>query len=283
MGNAGKHFKPTMKYLKSKGLQLFLLTIVPSLLTSFIISPSSMLYSLCTFFDIESFDFATLFLRAATFNSTLFYVGIIGLVLYVFVIAIMLGTVDRHMRTGGFTISISRAKSRIDYNLLTALKMIVVIIIMFELYNIINISFTLLWAGTFATKNSVFVFSLITFAVTSFAFLVVASSLILWPAFMLHTGLSSFEAFKMAIRHNRGNTLRVGGVLLIPVLPLVVLMVLNAILGWGGIVRLVLDGVCLAILSVIFVVLMYIVFYDVTGTERMDLQKVDIWSKKKGV
>lgn len=29
-----------------------------------------------------------------------------------------------------------------------------------------------------------------------------------------------------------------------------------------------------------YVVLMYTVFYDVTGTERMDLQKIDIWSKK---
>ena len=30
----------------------------------------------------------------------------------------------------------------------------------------------------------------------------------------------------------------------------------------------------------VYVVLMYTVFYDVTGTERMDLRKIDLWSKR---
>ena len=283
MRSAGKHFMPTMEYLKSKGLTLFLLTIVPSLLTAFFISPSSFLYFLCNFFEIESYDFSTMYLKMYNFNSEYYYIGIIGVILFIILVAIMFGTVDRHMRTGEFSISFSRAKSRLNYNFLTALKMIAIIVIVFELYNIINVSFTLLWVATFTTKNSAFVFSIITFVLTSFALLVTISSIILWPPFMLHTGLSSLEAFKIGIRQNVGNALRIGGVLVIPILPIFVLMLLNGILGWGGLVRILLDGICLAILSVIYIVLMYIVFYDVTGTERLDLQKINIWSKRKGV
>ena len=57
-------------------------------------------------------------------------------------------------------------------------------------------------------------------------------------------------------------------------------MIITGSLNCGVIVRTVLDGVFYAILIPFYITLMYNVFYDVTGTERMDLQKIDIWSKK---
>ncbi|MDD4839961.1 MAG: hypothetical protein PHE93_04755 [Clostridia bacterium] len=283
MYGSGKHLKPMMKYLKSKGLPLFLLAIIPSILTSFIVSPSSMLYFLCDYFKIESFDFTSIYLKLVNFDSEFYYIGIIGVVLYVLVVAIMFGTVDRHMRVGEFTINFHRAKARLNYNLLTALKMTCVIVIVFELYNLLNVGFALLWVGTFVSKPTAFVFSVTIFVITSFALLVTYSSMLLWPPFMLHTGLTSVGAFKMGIRQNVGNIIRVGGVMLVPIIPIFVLMLLNGILGWGNLVRILLDGICLAILAVTYIVLMYTVFYDVTGTERLDLQNKNIWSRNKGV
>ena len=41
-----------------------------------------------------------------------------------------------------------------------------------------------------------------------------------------------------------------------------------------------LDGVAIAVALPYYITVMYVQFYDVTGTERMDLNKTDIWSRK---
>ncbi len=283
MSGAVKLIKPMLNYLKSKGLQLILLTLIPSLLTAFLISPSSMLYLLCGFFKVESFDFVTVFKMMLNFNSRFYYIGIIGVALYVFVVAILFGTIDRHMRIGEFSISFHRAKTRIDYNFLTAFKMTFVVVASFEIYNVLNVLFVNLWVKVFASLTAALVFSIGTFLVLSFVLTLVFSLILLWPPFMLHTGQGSFEAFRLALRQNSRNALKLSLVLVVSALPFIVLMLLSGFLGWGRLVRTLLDGLCLAWLTVIYSVTMYTIFYEVTGLERLDLQIRDIWKKRRGV
>lgn len=283
MSEAGKYYKPILKYIKSKGLYLFVIAFIPSLLTAFLISPSSMLYLLCNYFNIGTFDFPNVFLKMLNFDSQFFYIGIIGIALYIFVIAILFGTIDRHMRIGEFTISFHRAKTRIDYNLFTALKLTIAVVVGFALYNILNVLFIIMWAKAFESFTLALIFSILTFLILSFLLIMTFSMLLLWPPFMLHTGLSSFEAFKMALRQNSKNMFKVSLILALAALPFVFVMLLNAFLGWGNWISILLDGLCLAYLTVVYTVTMYTIFYDVTGIERLDLQIVDIWKKRKGV
>jgi hypothetical protein len=283
MSEAGRYLRPIFKYLKSKGLTLFLLALGPSFLAAFLISPSSLLYFLCDYFELENYRFTNVFTRMFNFNSEFYYVGIIGLVLFIFVIAILFGIIDRHMRIGDFTLNPSKVKKRINYNFLTALKLVLVGGVVFELYNLLNAFFAVMWAGTFDSLIASFVFSLVTFAILTFLLLLLFTSMILWCPFMLHTGMGTGEALHTAFRQNSRNVKRLAGIMTLALLPLMLIMLLSALLGWGMWVRIVLDGTCLAVLTVVYLVAMYTVFYDVTGVERLDLQIVDIWSKKKGV
>ena len=68
--------------------------------------------------------------------------------------------------------------------------------------------------------------------------------------------------------------------LLVCIVPFVVVMSVIGAVTSSTVARVVMDGVAMAVCVPYYITLMYVQFYDVTGTERMDLQKTDIWSKK---
>ena len=84
----------------------------------------------------------------------------------------------------------------------------------------------------------------------------------------------------MGWRQMSGKILKSMLTLFVVVAPLQIIMIIVGSLTSNLVARVILDGLAYAIVLPYYVILMYNVFYDVTGTERMDLQKVDIWSKK---
>ena len=264
-----KCLKATLSYFFDKGAQMVLLSVVPSLLAALLFSPSAGLYMLASYEDIRADSFASLYKQMHFLSYDFYWVGIIGLALCIFVIALLFGIVDRHMRIGEFTLSFRRAKTRINYNILTALRFGLAAGVAFEL-----------WARLFGSGEAWLVLSLFSLIAVTAVFLFVMSGLLLWPPFMLHTGMRSGEAFRLGWRQMSGRLPSSVVTLLVVLLPFAAAMAVVSALTSGTVVRVVLDGVAMAVALPYYITVMYVQFYDVTGTERMDLNKTDIWSRK---
>lgn len=275
-----KCFKPTLEYFFNKGAQLVLLSIVPSLLSALVFSPSAGLYYLLNYRHIAAENFVELYEDMHFLPYDFYWAGIIGLVLYCLAVALLFGIVDRHMRIGEFTISFSRAKTRLNYNILTALRFSLVVGVAFVLGDLILTVLYYFWATAFGAGEAWLVMSIISWLLVSCGLLVFCCSIQLWPPFMLHTGLRSRDAFKMGWRQMSGRIFSSAITMLLAVVPFQAVMFLVGGLTDSTAARVVLDGLAFAVVLPYYITMMYVNFYDVTGTERMDLQKTDIWSKR---
>lgn len=276
-----KYFKSAFRYFWDKGPYAMLISVVPSLLLPFLISPASTLYYLVDYKTIDYSNFASLYIQMHELPYEYWYIGLIGVVLMVLGLAILFGAIDRHMRVGEFSVSLARAKVRLNYNLLTALKLVVFLLISLELNNIIITALYYLWAVLFGRGATWLVFSIISFLLMSLWLLFVYSAILLWAPFMLHTGMKTTDAFRMAWRQLSSRVLQIMLSFIIVAAPFLITMIITEALNCGALCRAILEGLLNTVIVPFYVILMYVIFYDVTGTERMDLSKKDIWSKKK--
>ena len=138
-------FKAAWKYFFDKGAYLLLINVLPSLLIPFALSPTGALKYLFSYKTIAPENFFDMLVKVYELPFEYWYIGIIGLVLFVLDIAITLGVIDRHMRIGEFTVSPSRVKVRLNFNVLTALRFIVLAFVAFEILNLLSVAFYYLW------------------------------------------------------------------------------------------------------------------------------------------
>ncbi len=276
------YFTESMKYFLDKGIYLVLINIVPCMLLPFLISPSSTLYYLFIYDRIDASSFANMYTQLRQIPFELWYVGLIGLALLVVSIAITMGVIDRHMRVGEFTLGLSSVKSRLNYNLLTALRFMLLAFLSLEVFNNLAIVIYYLWARVFHSAVAWLVFSTVTLAIMQFAMIMLMATVILWPPFMLHTGLRAKDAFRTAWRQMSRRVVQTAFSIAVVMLPIEIIMIVTGVLDLGIVCRTVLDGVGYAVVIPFYFVLMYNVFYDVTGTERNDLNMKDkqIWSRR---
>ncbi len=275
-------FKATWRYFGDKGIYLVLINLLPTLLLPFVLSPSVTMYYLFDMKTIDTSSISALFSYMWSMPYSFWYIGIIGAVLLVFSAAITFGVIDRHMRVGEFTISPNRVKSRLNYNILTAIKFVIVAIASLEFFNIVATLLYYLWANVFADYAAKMVFSCCTLVIMELCMIFTMSWFILWPPFMLHTGMKTSAAFKTAWSSMSGRLFRTVFAILVIVVPLQIVMIITAACNLGDICRTVLDAISYAIIVPYYITLMYNTFYDITGTERMDIEakKKNIWAKK---
>ena len=275
-------FKATWRYFGDKGIYLVLINLLPTLLLPFVLSPSVTMYYLFDMKTIDTSSISALFSYMWSMSYSFWYIGIIGAVLLVFSAAITFGVIDRHMRVGEFTISPNRVKSRLNYNILTAIKFVIVAIASLEFFNIVATLLYYLWANVFADYAAKMVFSCCTLIIMELSMIFTMSWFILWPPFMLHTGMKTSAAFKTAWGSMSGRLIRTVFAIFVVVVPLQIVMIITAACNLGDICRTVLDAISYAIIVPYYITLMYNTFYDITGTERMDIEakKKDIWAKK---
>lgn len=77
-----------------------------------------------------------------------------------------------------------------------------------------------------------------------------------------------------------GKVFRTAFTIAVAVVPIQLVMIIVGAVTDNTVARVILDGLSFAIVLPYYVILMYNLFYDATGTERMDLQKIDLWSRK---
>ncbi len=275
-------FKATWKYFIDKGAYLVLICIAPSLLTPFLLSPSSTLYYLFRYQTINPTSFADMYVDMRDLPFEFWYLGIIGLVLLIFAIALLLGVVDRHMRLGEFTISPSTVKNRLNHNILTALRYGFTAFLAMEVGNLVTSAIYYFWWVVFDNRVTWLVFSSLTLIISQVITLFIMSWLILWSPYCLHTGLSSRDALSRAVHSMSRRVIRTAFTIFSMLVPIELCMIITGALNCGVVAQIILDVIAYALVVPFYIVLMYNLFYDVTGTERMDLVKKDkdLWSKK---
>ncbi len=275
-------FKSTWRYFADKGIYLILLNLVPTLMLAFLLSPSSTMYYLFNVNNVDATNLGALFGSMWSFPYSFWYIGIVGFVLLVFTGSVSFGVIDRHMRVGEFTVSPRHIKNRLNYNLLTGVKFVFVAVLSLLFYSVVSTVLYYLWANLFSNYATKMVFNVVTLCIMEIGMITTMSMFILWPPYMLHTGLKSFSAFKRAWSSMSGKTFQAIVAIITVVLPLQIIMAVTAAFNAGVICRTILDGLSYAIVVPFYFTLMYNIFYDVTGTERMDLvqKQKNIWAKK---
>ncbi len=275
-------FKSTWRYFIDKGLYLILINLLPSALIPFVLSPSTTMYYLLEFDASSPHDLGNMFVKVWGLPFSFWYIGLIGIALLALSAAITFGVIDRHMRVGEFTVSPRRVKTRLNYNVLTAFKFVVVAFISLAFFNILATLLYYLWITVFTNATTAMVFCCLTLVVMEIGMVCTMSLFILWPPFMLHTGMKSWYAFKNAWSSMSGRVLRTMLSIIVVVLPFQIVMVITSVCKLGTVAHVVLDALAYAVIVPYYITLMYTTFYDVTDTERMDLtsKKKNIWSKK---
>ncbi len=275
-------FKSSWRYFLDKGAYLLLISVAPALLIPFLLSPSSTLYYLFDYLTIAPTDLADMIRSMNSLPYDFWYLGIIGICLLVFFIAIMLGVIDRHMRIGEFTVSPSRVKNRLNFNLLTSLRFCLLTFVFFALTNLLTCVLYYLWWVVFESRTLWLVFSSITLIVVQLFMLLLMTQFILWPPFCLHTGLPAREAMRKAVGSMSGRLAKTMITLITALVPIELAMIITGALHCGTVVEIILDVVAYLYVVPFYIVVMYNLFYEVSGTERMDLvtKSKSIWSKK---
>lgn len=277
------YFKSTWKYFFSKGMLYMLLMVVPSFLIPFILSPSSLLDILTHMQLQDPNGYMHLFLRLFGFDYRYIWVGVIGLFLAVFLTAILFGAIDRHMRTGDFTLSIKRINVRMNYNISTAFRFVMAMFFLYLVFEVLCLLFFILWATVAKTYTSFYVLCFFALFIIGILLTIAVSIMILWPPFMLHTGLTSGNAFRMSFAQIKGSITKIAMNIIFLFLPFYVIMLLNSLFDWSFIIGYVFDALSVLLVYMFYIILMYTIFYDVTGLERMDQikkRKINIWKIK---
>lgn len=266
-------YKNSIKYFFDKGAYLMLILIAPSLLLPFLISTSSTLYYLFDYQTINPTSLWDMFLSVMELPYSFWYLGIVGFVLLVVCVAISYGVIDRHMRLGEFTIAPSKVKRRLNFNLLTALRCCSLTFLAFELFNVLTTVVYYLWWVMFESRVTWLVFSIFTQILGQFAMFSLSALTILWCPYSLHTGLKGRDALRLAVNSMSGRHLRTMFMLMLVVLPVEICMIVTGALHCGVVAEVILDAIAYLYIVPFYFVLSYNIFYDVTGTERMDLAK----------
>ncbi len=276
------YFKSTWKYYFSKGMIFALILAIPAVFMPCLVSPSSLFRALCSF-KLQNPDGYTDMFLSMFFDYRYIWIGAIGLLLAFFATSLVFGAIDRHMRTGQFTLSIRRANVRLNFNIITAARFVLVMAITFLIYLFLNLLFFMLWATISKGYPTFYVLCGISFILLSLLYALLLAIIILWPPFMLHTGLTSGHAFRMSFAQINGHIMKIAFNILFLALPCYVIMLLSAIFGWNVYVGFAFDIISILFMYHYYIMLMYTIFYDVTGLERMDQQaskKTNIWKIK---
>ncbi|HPD02622.1 MAG: hypothetical protein ACOYIN_05105 [Christensenellales bacterium] len=275
-----KYLKLTFKYTNSKFIYFFLIVLVPAVLMSFLIAPSASIDFVCRYFSHDRSSFRAIYLFLTGTNVKYIYLGVIGLAAMALSVSVLFGAVYRHMLTGEFDISPKRIFTRLNYNYLTAVKLLFLAGAIFELFTLLNAATFYLWAVLFVPKVAL-AFSVISLAGFYVLALLCFSIIILWAPNMLHTGYSTGRALSEAVQIIRGNNFKIASALglasLLPLFFMVIFSVFELKIMGLSLLRVV-DSFCYLFLVIYYIILMYTAFFDLTGTDRADFGRKFKWS-----
>lgn len=273
-----KYTKLSLQYMKRRWLYVLAYSILPAIVFTLTSKPVSIFNAIVSLKDNTDAKFIDVWLGATEISLKGFLLLILsGLLLIVFASAFC-GLMERDMRLGDLTNK--KFFGRVNNNFLIVFKIFFVFVIMLELFGVMNSALIYLWYRI--SRGNYIVFTVLastSLTILSIVFVAFAALGILWIPTMIVTGLNMRKSLVEALQLIKGKVFKMIFNILLPLVPFyAVVMVCNYFnIGWLCFFsELILH---LFIIGYYFV-LMFVTYFDATGTDREDLKK-KIWEVGK--
>ncbi|NCA67221.1 MAG: hypothetical protein EOM87_04055 [Clostridia bacterium] len=268
-----KFVKLTFQYIKGKHFwKLAALTLLPSLLFSFLSSFSNIASFFVNFFDQNLSSFAAIYSKLIDVNGKNFVFVILSIVVFSSIIAILIGAMQRHMRTGKF--SAKNTFRRINDNFMPTILVLVILYIIIYMFGFL---ISLLIAFWFAVTKIQLATLILSAFFTLVIFIVLAyliSLFCLSTPFMVTTGAGIFSSASSSIRTTRNHIKDIFVAITLPLIPLFALEYVAVIINiW--IVSILIDTFFVSFLMCYYPVLIFVTYYDIQQMDREDLLPVN--------
>lgn len=272
-----KYLRLLGEYLfKKKTLLLLCATIVlPCILFGVFLRPMEELWIIANIDTARLLSFFDVYLHATGFDSYPIPT-LLCLILLACTIAVVVATVDRHLRIG--ELKFRNPLKRINENFWVVFPILLSLILLKEVFDILALLFAYLWLSTTSGAITT-VLILLSYGLVYFVYIALTALLMMWIPHSLNTGLSVARSLASSVKTARTHSV---SMTMMIVVPAILLAGVNFLGIWlGGVVNMITSAVTYFFFILYLVVAMYVVYYDAMGYEREDLNKVSIWDKSK--
>lgn len=272
-----KYLRLLGEYLfKKKTLLLLCATIVfPCILFGVFLRPMEELWIIANVDTARLLSFFDVYLHATGFDSYPIPT-LLCLILLACTIAVVVATVDRHLRIG--ELKFRNPLKRINENFWVVFPILLSLILLKEVFDILALLFAYLWLSTTSGAITT-VLILLSYGLVYFVYIALTALLMMWIPHSLNTGLSVARSLASSVKTARTHSV---SMTMMIVVPAILLAGVNFLGIWlGGVVNMITSAVTYFFFILYLVVAMYVVYYDAMGYEREDLNKVSIWDKSK--
>lgn len=267
-----RYIKLTFQYIFSKNFwKLALLSVIPSILMSFVSTFSSTIKLFINFFQVTEFNFKTIHDWVSDLNSSpwTYYLEMFGIMLLLsLLLSIFIGTMQRHMRTGKF--QITNILKRINENIMPSFASLACVYALIFIYGILVSLVTSLWFTLTGDNIATFVLSLI-FMIVAFVIMVFIISLFSMTApNIVCTGQKVRDSVSLSIRTVGPKTIDVALSFIVPLIPLFALQIGISFTNISWLQKLA-DIFMMIAICCYYPTLIFVTYYDLFDRDREDL------------
>ncbi len=256
---------------------LFVTAVVPSIIAGIFMTPFSEVGLLINPQSYTNVNFWDIYWKVSGYGYGGWLFSFLSLILLVMMLTLLVATVDRHMRIGD--LRLRNPLTRINENIWVVFPIFVAFILIKE---VLEVTLSLVCYLCLPLDESVYAPVLgMFFVVFYFIFSLIVAFFVNWVPHSFNTGLTAPKSLASSLKLVSGHLFNLALTVFIGIISIVVVMTLGIMAG--GITKVLLSAISYFALSIYFVVMMYVVYYDTTGLEREDINVVDIWDKKHGI
>lgn len=271
-----KYSKLAFQYMANKHFwKLLLLLIAPAVAISMFTGFDTTAKLITRFPERTEYSFAEMFHLTSEVNWKVLIGLVVMFFAYVVLFAVMIGAMQRHMRTGRF--AMTNIGKRINENFLPVFLTLLMVFLFIFLYGLfLNITIIAWWA---MTKNLVATYILTIFFMVAFFLLLMWLFTIFFLTCpnMVVTGQSLSDSVSYSIRISRSKRRQL---YLAIALPLSIMMALQFGLVWipekvYKILHVITNAIMVLFITCYYPVLMFVSYYDINDKDREDLLPVN--------
>ena len=272
-----RYLKLAFNYLfrKNTFLLLSLTVLLPCVLFGAFLRPME---ELCVIINVDTarnLSFFELYLHTTGFDSYP-VLTLLSLVVLACTIAVVVATVDRHLRIG--ELKFRNPLKRINENFWVVFPILLVLILIKEIVDILALLFAYLWLSTTTGALTTVLIS-ISYLLVYATYVAFTAIFMMWIPHSLNTGLSVAKSLSGSVKTARAHAKSMALMIAIPAVIFVALNYLGIMVG--GVVNMITSGITYFVFILYLVTTMYVVYYDTMGYSREDLNKVSIWDRSK--
>lgn len=252
---------------------LALTAIIPSLIAGVSLLPFSEVSVIANPSAFKGKNFLEIYWAMTGYGSS-WFLKFLVLVIFSMMLTVLIATVDRHMRLGD--LRFRNPLIRINESLWVVLPVFLTFVLMKEVFDVIMA----LVAYFVLPLNGVVMYGVlgVGYLVVYFLFSLLISIFVIWAPHTFNTGLSAPKSLASSVKLVDGHVFSLGLTVFVGLTPFAVLSCVGILAG--GVITMLTSSICYFALSLFFVVLMYVAYYEISGIEREDINVVDIWDRK---